>query len=212
MAEEKPEKKSKRGSIAAIAMDPKLMRAMLHPTRVRIVAEINKPGCILSPRKFSDTVEDISLSNASYHFRQLEELECIELVEAVPVRGATEHFYRASRRMLFDVEEWSALPAIFKAGSAARALSDFLLAAREAIEAGTFESRDDSHLSWTTMRLDERGWCKGSAIVADALEKLLQLEEECKPRIEAGAEQLDATFGLGMFESPRHDVGEDPLG
>lgn len=100
------------------------------------------------------------------------------------------------------------MPAIMKAGTAARALTDFLLASREAVEEGTFEKRDDSHLSWTTVRVDERGWCKGSAIVAEALDKLLALEDECAPRIEAGAEELDATFGLGLFESPRHDIGD----
>jgi hypothetical protein len=96
-----------------------------------------------------------------------------------------------------------------RSGTAGRALTDYLLAAREAIEEGTFEARDDSHLTWTTVRVDERGWCKGSAIVAEALDKLLALEEECAPRIEAGAEQLDATYGLGFFESPRRDIGDD---
>lgn len=198
-------KKGKRGSIAAIAMDPQLMRAMTHPTRIKIVAEINKPGRLLSPRSFSDQ-EDVALSSASYHFRALEKFGCIEIAEERPVRGATEHIYKASRRMLFDSEEWAALPEIVKAGTAARALSDYLKTAREAIEAGTFEARDDSHLSWTTARVDDRGWCKASKVMADALEQLLAIEAECAPRLAAGAEPVDATFGLGLFESPRVDL------
>lgn len=200
--------KKKRGSVAAISMDTRLMRAMAHPMRIQIVSEINKPGRTLSPSRFAELIER-PLSLVGYHFKELEKFECIELVEKRPVRGATEHIYRASRRVLFDSDEWAQLPAIMKAGTAGRALTDFLLAGREAIEAGTFEARDDSHLSWTTIRVDERGWCEGSAIVAEALDKLLVLETKCAPRIEAGAEQLDATFGLGMFESPRHDVGDD---
>lgn len=200
--------KKKRGSVAAISMDTRLMRAMAHPMRIQIVSEINKPGRTLSPSRFSEAVER-PLSLVGYHFKELEKFECIELVEERPVRGATEHIYRASRRVLFDSKEWAMLPGIMKAGTAGRALTDYLLAAREAIEEGTFEARDDSHLTWTTIRVDERGWCKGSAIVAEALDKLLALEEECAPRIEAGAEQLDATYGLGLFESPRRDV-EDP--
>ena len=31
------------------------------------------------------------------------------------------------------------------------------------------------------------------------------VEAECAPRIAAGAEALDATFGLGAFESPPSD-------
>lgn len=199
--------KQKRGSVAAISMDTRLMRAMAHPMRIQIVSEINKPGRTLSPSRFAEMYE-IPLSRVGYHFKELAKFECIELVERRPVRGATENIYRASRRVLFDSEEWAQLPGIMKAGTAGRALTDFLLAAREAIEEGTFEARDDSHLSWTTVRVDERGWCKGSAIVAEALDKLLALEEECAPRIAAGAEQLDATFGLGMFESPRRDIDE----
>jgi hypothetical protein len=205
---EKKGKKKKRGSVAAISMDTRLIRAMAHPMRIQIVSEINKPGRTLSPVRFSEAFER-PLSLVGYHFKQLEKFECIELVEEKPVRGAMEHIYRASRRVLFDSNEWAMLPGIMKAGTAGRALTDYLLAARQAIEEGTFEARDDSHLTWTTIRVDERGWCKGSAIIAEALDKLLTLEEECAPRIEAGAEQLDATYGLGFFESPRHDLGED---
>lgn len=207
MAEEKGDakKKQRRGSVAAISMDTRLMRAMAHPMRMQIVAEINKPGRLLSPVKFAEMIER-PLSNVDYHFKELVKFECIELVQEVPRRGAREHLYRASRRVLFNSDEWALLPGIVKAGTAGRALTDYLLTAREAIEAGTFEARDDSHLSYTTIRVDERGWCEGSAILADALDKLLKLEDRCKPRIEGGAEGLDATFGLGLFESPRADL------
>lgn len=194
----------RRGSIGAIKIDAQLMRALGHPTRIQIVAEINKPGRVLSPREFADEYRH-TLSNASYHFRALEKVGCITLVGTRPVRGSTQHFFKASKRMLFNSEEWAALPSIFKSSVAARALADYLNTAREAIEAGTFDARDDSHLSWTTLRVDERGWGKGVAIVAEALDKLLALEEECAPRIADGAEAFDATFGLGLFESPRHD-------
>lgn len=210
MAKKKDAKtgKEKRGSVAAISMDTRLMKAMAHPLRIQIVSEINKPGRLLSPVRFSEMVER-PLSLVGYHFKELEKYECIELVETRPRRGATEHLYRASRRVLFNSEEWAQLPDLVKAGTAGRALTDYLLTAREAIEAGTFEKRDDSHLSWTTIRVDERGWCEGSRIIAEALEKLLALEDECAPRIAAGAESLDATFGLGLFESPQVDVTKD---
>lgn len=205
---EKPKAKKKRGSVAAISMDVRLMKAMAHPMRIHIVSEINKPGRLLSPARFSEMVER-PLSLVNYHFRELEKYDCIEVADEIPRRGAIEHLYRATRRVLFDADEWAQLPAIMRAGTAGRALSDYLLAAREAIEVGTFEQRDNTHLSWTTLRVDERGWCKGSAIITDALDKLLALEDECAPRIAAGAEQLDATFGLGLFESPRHDIGDE---
>src|SRR3954468_16385259 len=175
MADEKAKKK--RGSIAAISMELRLMKAMAHPMRIQIVSKINKPGRLLSPARFSEAIEK-PIAQVNYHFRELEKYECIEIAEEVPRRGATEHLYRATRRVLFDAEEWAKLPAIMRAGTAGRALTDYLLAAREAIEAGTFEQRDNTHLSWTTLRVDELGWCKGSAIITDALDKLLALEDE----------------------------------
>jgi hypothetical protein len=119
------------------------------------------------------------------------------------VRGSTEHFYKASKRILFHSDEWSGLPEIFKNGIAARALSDFLNASREAVEAGTFAARDDSQFNWLTIRVDELGWVKAVNIIADALEALLALEKECEPRLEVGAEPVNATIGLGAYESPQ---------
>lgn len=88
-------------------------------------------------------------------------------------------------------------------GIAAQALCGFLNASREAVEAGTFAARDDSQFCWTMIRVDELGWVKAVNIVADALEALLALETECARRIEAGAEPVNATIGLGAYESPR---------
>ena len=52
---------------------------------------------------------DEELSNVSYHTKQLVEFECAELVSTRPVRGALEHFYRATERHLIDTEEWLTL-------------------------------------------------------------------------------------------------------
>ncbi len=41
--------------------------------------------------------------------RRLEELQCAELVSTRAVRGAVEHFYRATERHLIDTDEWDQL-------------------------------------------------------------------------------------------------------
>jgi DNA-binding transcriptional ArsR family regulator len=193
--------RAKRRETEAIKVDARLMKALSHPMRVQIMAELNMPDIITSPSKFSKKF-DLGLSKVNYHFEELRKFGCLEIAEERPVRGSTEHFYRASKRILFHSDEWSSLPEIFKNSIAARALCDFLHVSREAIEAGTFAARDDSQFCWATIRVDERGWVKAVNIVADALETLLALQKECEPRIEAGAEALSATIGLGAFESP----------
>lgn len=185
----------------AIRVTVQLMRALSHPMRIQISAELNKPDVITSPSKFAEKY-GLSLSKVSYHFTELKKYGCLEIADEQPVRGATEHFYRASKRLLFHSDEWSGMPEIFKNGVAARALSDFLNISREAIEAGTFAARDDSQFNWAMIRVDELGWVKVVNIVADALEAILAVEKECKPRIKAGAEAFNATIGLGAYESP----------
>jgi DNA-binding Lrp family transcriptional regulator len=197
----------KREQTESIRVDVRLMKALAHPMRIRIVAELNKPGRVTSPSKFANE-HNLSLSQVGYHFRELAKLGCLAVVEERPVRGSTEHFYKASRRILFHSDEWSGLPEIFKNSIAARALSDFLSASREAIEAGTFAARDDSQFAWLTVRVDELGWVKAVGIIADALEMLLALEGECETRLKKGAEGLNATFGLGAYESPQRDEDE----
>jgi DNA-binding transcriptional ArsR family regulator len=194
----------KRKQTDSIRVDVRLMKALAHPTRIRIVAELNKPGRVILPSKFA-TEHNLPLSQVGYHFKELAKLGCLTVVEERPVRGSTEHFYKASRRILFHSDEWSGLPEIFKNSIAARALSDFLNASRTAIEAGSFAARDDSQFAWLTIRVDELGWVKAVGIIADALEKLLALERECEPRLNQGAEGLNATFGLGAYESPQSD-------
>jgi hypothetical protein len=191
----------KREQTDGIRVDVRLMKALAHPMRIRIAAELNKPGRVTSPSKFA-TEHNLRLSQVGYHFKELAKLGCLTVVEERPVHGSTEHFYKASRRILFHSDEWSGLPEIFKNSIAASALSDFLLASREAIEAGTFAARDDSQFVWLTARVDELGWVKAVGIIADALEQLLALEKECEPRLKQGAEGLNATFGLGAYEAP----------
>src|SRR3954471_12760561 len=82
------------------------IKAMNHPLRaslLRILVERTS-----SPAEMARELDE-DLSNVSYHTKQLVELECAELVSTRPVRGALEHFYRATERSLVDKEEWDEL-------------------------------------------------------------------------------------------------------
>src|SRR5262245_7394566 len=82
------------------------VKAMSHPLRaasLRILADRTA-----SPAEMARELEE-ELSNVSYHTKQLVEFEHAELVSTRPVRGALEHFYRATERHLLDTEEWEEL-------------------------------------------------------------------------------------------------------
>lgn len=182
-------------------VDQRLAKALAHPMRVQILAEVNKG--VTSPKEFSEAFH-APLSKVAYHFRELEKFGCLELVKEVGRRGATEHFYRATRRALFDNSDWASLPPSLKSEVSAGVLRDLLAAIGEAFEAGTFDSRDDRHLSWTSMYVDEEGWRELTGRLQETLEDLLAIRERAGGRMAASGESgMMATFAIASFESPR---------
>jgi DNA-binding transcriptional ArsR family regulator len=79
------------------------LKAMSHPLRAAILRILAERAA--SPAEMARELEE-ELSNVSYHAKQLVRFECAELVDIQVVRGALEHFYRATERPLIDVEQW----------------------------------------------------------------------------------------------------------
>lgn len=80
-------------SQAAEAIDARVVRALSHPTRVRIL-ELLQERELASPVELSHEL-GIPLGTVSYHVRRLEQLGFIELATRTQRRGAIEHHYRA---------------------------------------------------------------------------------------------------------------------
>jgi DNA-binding transcriptional ArsR family regulator len=75
------------------SLDRRLIKALGHPVRVRALEVLNTR--IASPSELAKELDE-PLGNVAYHVKILEENEAIELVRTAPVRGALEHFYRAT--------------------------------------------------------------------------------------------------------------------
>jgi DNA-binding transcriptional ArsR family regulator len=181
-------------------VDRRLAKALAHPMRIQILAILSHRS--ISPVEFSRETGE-SLSDASYHFRKLEELECAEIVRTVPVRGSTQHFYRGTKRPLLVEGDWKQLPPAIRGGVTGTVLRTFVDRASHAIEAGTFDARDDSHFSWTPVTLDEEGWLELGELLEATLEKATEVEVRAAQRLaKDGAEPINATFALASFESP----------
>lgn len=67
-------------------------RVLAHPTRVRVLRELNSLG-VASPRVLADRL-DQPLGRVSYHVRALRAWNLLELSGTTPRRGALEHHYR----------------------------------------------------------------------------------------------------------------------
>jgi DNA-binding transcriptional ArsR family regulator len=83
------------------------IKAMSHPLRAEAFRLIRDRGAA-SPAEVSRELE-ADLKDVSYHIRKLRDFGCVEEVENRQVRGAVEHFYRATEQHMIDTEEWGEL-------------------------------------------------------------------------------------------------------
>jgi DNA-binding transcriptional ArsR family regulator len=130
------------------------IKAMNHPVRAAVLAILAERTS--SPAEMARELDE-DLSNVSYHTKQLVELECAELVSTRPVRGALEHFYRATERSLILKEEWDDLDPMMAENLLheimQKVVDNFVAAAR----AKTIGEDADFHLTRTPLLLDRRG-------------------------------------------------------
>ena len=181
-------------------MDPRLIKALGHPVREHIFAVFNER--IASAREIGEEL-GADVSAFYHHIELLEELGCIERVKSRRRRGATEHFFRAKQTLFFDDEKWRALPESFKGDFAAGSMRSLLDDAIRAIKAGTFNGRDDRHVSWTPLCLDEQGWRKVMDVMDQAFGQLETIHAAAALRLAQGsAPQINTTVALLAFETP----------
>lgn len=189
----------------ASAVDSRLAKALAHPLRVQLLAALNQG--VASPNELSKKLGE-PLTNVSYHVRMLHDLGCIELVETEPRRGALEHYYRAVMRPFFGDREWKKLPQ-----NARNSISDAVFQliwddASAAIKDGSFDERDDRHLSRTVLAVDEQGWDELQELLAGTLDQAMQIQVESASR----ASKSDGeTFcaNLIMFTHPTPSSAKD---
>jgi DNA-binding transcriptional ArsR family regulator len=180
------------------AVDSRLAKALAHPLRVQLLAQLNQG--VASPNELAKKLGE-PLTNVSYHVRMLHDLDCIELVETEPRRGALEHYYRAVVRPFFSDRDWKRLPQ-----NARNSISDAVFQlvwedAAAAIKDGSMEEREDHHLSRTVLAVDEQGWEELHDLLAQTLERAMDVQAQSASRAsKADGETFCAN--LVMFTHP----------
>jgi DNA-binding transcriptional ArsR family regulator len=181
-------------------VDQRLIKALAHPLRAQLLSMFNER--VASPNQLAKELDE-GLSQVSYHVKVLREYECIELVKTEPRRGAVEHFYRGTARVFFRDDVWKQLPKSVQSGISANVIQSIVDDAVEALGAETFDAREDRHLSWTPVIVDERGWEDLTTLFAEALERVLDIQAESAGRLaESGQEGIPAVTALMNFEAP----------
>lgn len=186
---------------------PALMKALTHPLRVQCLSILNE--MVASPSMLSHMLNE-ELSKISYHVKVLRERKLIELVDTQPRRGAVEHYYRATARAVLPDSLVKQLPASTRGEIRNEVLTDIFNDVGAAVEQGTFDARDDFHMSWNPVLLDADGWTSLMADLSEFLDHIIEVQAESANRLAADkeAEPIAATITLLGFGSAR-GVRED---
>lgn len=203
MAEKKRTKKesAKDASKAPELIDIRLMKALSHKDRVQILSILSEREA--SPNELTELV-NLGLSKVSYHVTVLKDFDLIEMVKTEPRRGAVEHFYRAKQRVILPDSLWENIPKAMRQEITREVLGDALNDVKTAVKAGTFDARDDFHLSWIPANLDLTAWLVLKALMVEFEERAMKAQAEASQRLaESGEKGFPATFVLFGFESAR---------
>lgn len=190
--------KTKTKNKGKTGVDQRLVKALAHPLRVEILTILNER--MASPNELSKELEE-GLSQVSYHVKVLKDFECIEMVKTEPRRGAVEHYYRATERAFLTDQDWRNLPASIKPGVSVASVQMIVEDVFAALEGGTFDARDDRHLSWTPGIVDEQGWAESVDLTAETLERVIKIHADSAKRLaKSGEEGIPATAVVMNFQ------------
>ena len=160
------------------AIDQRIMKALSHPLRVRMLTLLNQK--VSSPSELAEELDE-PLGNVSYHMRFLADLKMVKLVRTEPRRGAVEHYYEALEPPLVSDDDWAQLPVALRRSLSDSTLSDIARDLKGAAEEGGFD-RENIHVSRVALMLDEQGWDELSDMLSEVLERARGIQEQSNRR------------------------------
>jgi predicted ArsR family transcriptional regulator len=175
-------------------------KAMSHPLRAEVLLILSERTA--SPVEMARQL-GADVAAVSHHTKRLVALECAELTDERKVRGAVQHFYRATERHLIETSDWNELhPLVAEdlVGQFMQAkIDDFVASAR----AGMIGSDDRFHLTRTRLILDEEGMQEVLAVQEQARQEIMAAEDRARARLaESGESGFHVSSSLGCFEVP----------
>ncbi|HYV14872.1 MAG TPA: helix-turn-helix domain-containing protein [Conexibacter sp.] len=164
----------------AEAVDVRVVKALAHPTRVRIL-DVLRDRELVSPVELADEL-GLALGTVGYHVRRLETLGFIELAKQTQRRGAVEHHYRACA----ELDPLHPVPAAAPGASAEHAVraNAIVREAQEAVARGGFDAvatRSDRRM----IAIDAPGRVQLAAAVDDLLSAIERIEQASAQRLAA---------------------------
>ena len=164
---------------------------------MEILAELNKRD--MSVTQFHrELASDATLWVVRHRFNKLKELAFVEVVEKVKRGGAQEFIYRATKPAV-DNRLWADIPDALGETETWKTFERFSGYVKEAIVSGTFDIRDDRHLSWSIVNLDREGFENVVAGIEVLATFIRNEEKRARERINGGAKPLTMIVGLSAI-------------
>jgi DNA-binding transcriptional ArsR family regulator len=194
---------------SSIPFPSRLAKVFADEVCLRIVAELNLRE--MSVPQFHREFGGASLSGIRHRFKKLERAAWLGQVSEQTGgrrRHGKERLYRATGPAVFDNKTWAGLPPSLRKKRSAVTFEHLSEQVEIAISAGTFDARDDRHLTWSLLLLDQKGWENVTSSVDALFAFMLNERDRVESRIGAGpGEELTRmTVGLTAFESPKDAV------
>jgi len=150
------------------------------PDRVKaLVLMQERPACA---KDLQDEL-GMSLPTASHHMKELRKMGLIEHVRDEPRRGAVAHYYRTVLRPIWDDDDWAKLSIAERQQHATWLLQILNLDVAQALLAGTFNARPDTHSSCPKILVDEQGRQDIHEILDDTMTRILEVGEASNKRM-----------------------------
>ena len=158
------------------------LEAMRHPLRHKCWEILHTR--VASPKDIADELGE-PIPNVSHHIKRLVALGCAEKVAEKKVRGAIQHFYKATEQVLLDAEEWERVR-IEDPRHAEYLLYSFMQSQLDdytsSIKAGTLGSDGRWHVSRVPLKVDAQG-------EEEVLALGLKMEEELAGIVQRASER-----------------------
>jgi DNA-binding transcriptional ArsR family regulator len=188
----------------AIPVNMQLVRALVNPTRIRILDAIAEGAA--TPSQLAETLDE-RVSIVRYHVTVLRSTGCIRQVETEQAGPAAERAYQLAPE---------ATPTRHMAPGR-RLRSGFghppAAVVRSIVERGMRNPGTDifgngkDQLSCASIVVDAQGWQEISATIARAVDRISTVHEKSAQRLsDSGEEGISATIAVASFESRRPSV------
>lgn len=180
-----------------------------HPLRVRVLAACTERETTI--RDFAER-EKVRLTKAAYHFRILHREGYIRVGRTEQTRGSRRNVYVATRMGVVTDREFQEIADREQHRLSVAVVKTFHGRCLVALQENTFDSRSDSHFTWTLRILDEQGWRDQMAELLRTYERTNEIEAESKARLlRKGGVRIPTTIGLAGFESPPEEPSRPAL-